>query len=54
MNLQNSIDGRIPEPSADVLDAIRRSVQQTCPHEELRIVQAADRRTECINCGLTR
>ena len=54
MKLQNSIDARVPEPSADVLDTIRRTVQQACPHDELRIVAEGQRRTECINCGLTR
>ena len=54
MTLQNSTESRIPEPSSEVLAAIRRSVQQACAHDELRIVAAAEHRCECLNCGLTR
>jgi hypothetical protein len=51
MNLQKSTAFPIPEPTADVLAAIRRRVQQACEHPELRIVAGDEQRTECINCG---
>lgn len=54
MSLQNSTDAQVPQPSAEVLAAIKRSVQQACAHDELRIIAAGTRRTECLNCGLTR
>jgi len=51
MNLQNSTEPAILEPSAEVLAVIRRRVQQACDHAELRIIVGDERRTECINCG---
>jgi len=51
MNLQNSTEPVILEPSTEVLAIIRRRVQRACDHDELRIVAGDERRTECINCG---
>ena len=51
MNLQNSTEAAILEPTAEVLALIRRRVQHACSHDELRIVVGDESRTECINCG---
>ena len=51
MKLQNSTEVAVLEPTAEVLAIIRRRVQQTCDHPELRVVAGDEQRTECINCG---
>lgn len=51
LHKQASAFGNPVDATPEVLTAVRRLVQRTCLHMEVRAVDAGGLRLECIDCG---